>query len=221
MGLPVKIVLLNSNIPVDKCLLRCNIEPKILTISTKCLFIITIKGGNVKTNLKRNKKGFTIIEVMIVLAIAALILVIVLIAAPALQRNSRNTQIRNDANVVLGYVNEWAANNNGALPGYACATTNGDIIFGTGTAPATCTGTTVGRIRNGVNFAASTAVTTPAATEPNFIRLNLGRGCALTESGADNAAANDRVSATANTRAAAISFLTEGNNAVTYQCVGG
>lgn len=47
--------------------------------------------------LKRNNsKGFTIIEVMIVLAIAGLILLIVFLAIPALQRNSRNTQRKSD-----------------------------------------------------------------------------------------------------------------------------
>ncbi|HPW47952.1 MAG TPA: prepilin-type N-terminal cleavage/methylation domain-containing protein, partial [Candidatus Saccharibacteria bacterium] len=36
---------------------------------------------------KKDQKGFTIIEVLIVLAIAALILLIVFLAVPALQRN--------------------------------------------------------------------------------------------------------------------------------------
>ena len=49
---------------------------------------------------KRNTEGFTIIEVMIVLAIAALILLIVLLAVPALQRQFRNTAIKNDASSV-------------------------------------------------------------------------------------------------------------------------
>jgi prepilin-type N-terminal cleavage/methylation domain-containing protein len=38
-------------------------------------------------SLKNNKKGFTIIEVLIVLAIAGVIMVIVFLAVPALQRN--------------------------------------------------------------------------------------------------------------------------------------
>src|SRR3954468_7968902 len=47
-------------------------------------------------NLKKSNEGFTIIEVMIVLAIAGLILLIVFLAVPALQRNSRNTQRKTD-----------------------------------------------------------------------------------------------------------------------------
>lgn len=65
---------------------------------------------------KSKSEGFTIIEVMIVLAIAGLILLIVFLAVPALQRNSRNTQRKNDVSAVLGGVNEYTSNNNGALP---------------------------------------------------------------------------------------------------------
>ncbi len=65
---------------------------------------------------KHKEEGFTIIEVLIVLAIAGLILLIVFLAVPALQRNSRNTQRKNEVASVLGAVNEWANNNGGALP---------------------------------------------------------------------------------------------------------
>jgi prepilin-type N-terminal cleavage/methylation domain-containing protein len=66
--------------------------------------------------LKRNKKGFTIIEVMIVLAIAGLIMAIVFLAVPALQRNAHNNSRRSDASHLAGLVNEYAANHAGALP---------------------------------------------------------------------------------------------------------
>ncbi len=63
---------------------------------------------------KENQKGFTIIEVLIVLAIAGLILLIVFLAVPALQRNSRNNGRTNDTARVGASVNEWVSNNNGA-----------------------------------------------------------------------------------------------------------
>lgn len=66
-----------------------------------------------KTKLANKEKGFTIIEVLIVLAIAGLILLIVFLAVPALQRNSRNTQRANDAAQVGGIINECLANRNG------------------------------------------------------------------------------------------------------------
>lgn len=68
-----------------------------------------------KIKLKENQKGFTIIEVLIVLAIAGLIMVIVFLAVPALQRNSRNTQRSNDASRVAAAVNECLNNNNGKV----------------------------------------------------------------------------------------------------------
>lgn len=89
-----------------------------------------------KTKL-RDQKGFTIIEVLIVLAIAGLILLIVFLAVPALQRNSRNTQIRNSAAAILGGINDFVTNNNGQLPTTCTLTGNVVSISGAaGTTPA-------------------------------------------------------------------------------------
>ncbi len=57
--------------------------------------------------------GFTIIEVLIVLAIAALILLVVFLAVPALQRSQRNSARKNDAARVAASVVEYTSNNNG------------------------------------------------------------------------------------------------------------
>jgi prepilin-type N-terminal cleavage/methylation domain-containing protein len=67
-------------------------------------------------NLRKKDEGFTIIEVLIVLAIAGIIMLIVFLAVPALQRNSRNTRMRNDASSLLSGVNEFMSNNNGQTP---------------------------------------------------------------------------------------------------------
>src|SRR5215210_4960979 len=67
-------------------------------------------------NIKSKSEGFTIIEVLIVLAIAGLILLIVFLAVPALQRNSRNTQYKNQVSTYLGAVDEWTNNHNGTTP---------------------------------------------------------------------------------------------------------
>ena len=66
--------------------------------------------------LRRQKEGFTIIEVLIVLAIAGLILLIVFLAVPSLQRNSRNTQRTRDVSAILGALTEFVNNNAGSLP---------------------------------------------------------------------------------------------------------
>lgn len=62
---------------------------------------------------KLDKKGFTIIEVLIVLAIAGLIMLVVFLAVPALQRNSRNNARAADASRTAAAVNECITNNNG------------------------------------------------------------------------------------------------------------
>ena len=64
----------------------------------------------------RQEKGFTIIEVMIVLAIAGLIMGIIFLAVPTLQRNAHNTQRRSDVSHLAGIVNEYASNHAGTLP---------------------------------------------------------------------------------------------------------
>jgi prepilin-type N-terminal cleavage/methylation domain-containing protein len=65
---------------------------------------------------KKRQEGFTIIEVLIVLAIAALILLIVFLAVPALQRNARNSQRKSDAANIGTAVVNFASNSNGSLP---------------------------------------------------------------------------------------------------------
>jgi prepilin-type N-terminal cleavage/methylation domain-containing protein len=75
-------------------------------------------------NTKRNE-GFTIIEVMIVLAIAGLIMLIVFLAVPALQRNSRNTQYKNDAASLVAAATEFSNNNNGVTPAAGSGSTTG------------------------------------------------------------------------------------------------
>lgn len=62
------------------------------------------------------KQGFTIIETMIVLAIAGLIMLIVFLAVPALQRSSRNTSRKNDAGNIASSIGNYISNNNGQLP---------------------------------------------------------------------------------------------------------
>lgn len=68
-------------------------------------------------NIANKKQGFTIIEVVLVLAIAGLIFLIVFLALPALQRSQRDTQRKNDLSRFMSQVTNYASNNQGALPG--------------------------------------------------------------------------------------------------------
>jgi prepilin-type N-terminal cleavage/methylation domain-containing protein len=60
--------------------------------------------------------GFTIIEVMIVLAVAGLIMAIVLVAIPQLQRNQRNAARRDTMGRIKTEIDAYAGNNNGSVP---------------------------------------------------------------------------------------------------------
>lgn len=60
--------------------------------------------------------GFTIVETMIVLAVAGLMLLVVMLAIPALQRNSRNNQRRQDIQIILQDVSNYELNNSGNVP---------------------------------------------------------------------------------------------------------
>lgn len=72
--------------------------------------------GKVK-QLKGRQDAFTIIEVLIVLAIAGLIMVVVFLAVPHLEESQRNNARDTDANNLLESVSEYIGNANGSLPG--------------------------------------------------------------------------------------------------------
>ena len=65
---------------------------------------------------KNKEKGFTIIEVVLVLAIAGLIFLMVFIALPALQRNQRDGQRKNDMGRVQTAIQNYQSNNRNKLP---------------------------------------------------------------------------------------------------------
>lgn len=72
-----------------------------------------------KKNLMRDRSlgGFTIIEVVLVLAIAGLIFMMVFIALPQLQRAQRDTQRRQDLSRLQSAIQNFQGNNNGRIPG--------------------------------------------------------------------------------------------------------
>ena len=75
------------------------------------------RGTDIMTrNINKDNSGFTIIEVLIVLAIAGLIMAVVLFAVPGLQRSQANSAARTDASHIATAVANWSDNNGGALP---------------------------------------------------------------------------------------------------------
>lgn len=155
--------------------------------------------------LKQDKKGFTIIEVLIVLAIGGLIMLIVFLAVPALQRNSRNTQRKNDVSLLLGGMTDHAAANNGTLPTDTAALFNyvkPGYYSGTGTS--------VGQV-SVVNMpAANQTLTVNAAND----RVIIYKGARCTTSGSPAVATATAGSA----RQFVAMYLLETNNSWVAQC---
>ena len=63
-----------------------------------------------KPTTNQTRKGFTIIEVILVLAIAGLIFLMVFIALPTLQRNQRDTQRKNDLSRLKTALDSYKSN---------------------------------------------------------------------------------------------------------------
>ena len=78
------------------------------------------------SNLLKKEKGFTLIEIVLVLAIAGLLLVIVFLAVSGAQKSRRDTQRKNDNARLMSQVESCASNHNGdytsAVPVPACNT---------------------------------------------------------------------------------------------------
>ncbi len=90
----------------------------------------------------KNKQGFTIIEVVLVLAIAALIFLMVFIALPALQRNQRDTAVKQESGNVLAALTTFGSNNRGNVITNSAADARSFARYVDGTAtgpPATAT----------------------------------------------------------------------------------
>ncbi|MDB5168247.1 MAG: hypothetical protein JWO55_505 [Candidatus Saccharibacteria bacterium] len=106
---------------------------------------------------KNKQKGFTIIEVVLVLAIAALIFLMVFIALPALQRSQRDTQRKNDVARVVTALQQFQSNNRNKMP------TNNEMIA----TPTTTTG-----FINKYLLAAGDTFQDPDGTPYKFVAYN-------------------------------------------------
>jgi prepilin-type N-terminal cleavage/methylation domain-containing protein len=120
---------------------------------------------------RKPKDGFTIIEVMIVLAIAGVILLIVFLAVPAVQRNTRNVERKNAAAFISAQRQQYDIDNATALLDGAdeCPTTDpnftafcDNILAGL----SYYTNTGVYIIDNG--YTVPTCIPSPTATCPTY-----------------------------------------------------
>lgn len=91
-------------------------------------------------NVQQKAKGFTIIEVVLVLAIAGLIFLMVFIALPALQRSQRDSARKNEVSAVGSAIGSYMSNNRNKQP---TATNIMEYITGTTGSTTLESGTTV------------------------------------------------------------------------------
>lgn len=68
------------------------------------------------SQMLKKEKGFTLIEIVLVLAIAGLLLVIVFLAVGGAQKSRRDTQRKNDASRLEAALETAASNSNGVYP---------------------------------------------------------------------------------------------------------
>ncbi len=82
-------------------------------------------------NKAQQSKGFTIIEVVLVLAIAGLIFLMVFIALPALQRSQRDSARKSEVGTVASAITSYLSNSRNQLPNAAQI---GQYVTGTNSA---------------------------------------------------------------------------------------
>ena len=159
-----------------------------------------------KTYQSKNR-GFTIIEVMIVLAIAGLIMLIVFLAVPALQRTARNTQRSTDAAAALAAVNNYVTNNGGALPTAAGTSFAAPVLTvggGAGTAAATAN---LGYYT--ANVTLSDSYSAPSNAQPDSLHIYKSTSCL---------SATQAQPSTSSRQVAVVYGIETGSNAYAWQC---
>jgi len=70
-----------------------------------------------------SRAGFTLVEIIIVLAIVGLIFVIIFLAVAAAQRGARDTARKDNVNRLVASIQQTAGNNNGVYPTIVAPTT--------------------------------------------------------------------------------------------------
>lgn len=153
-------------------------------------------------NLKKKTEGFTIIEVLIVLAIAGLIMLIVFIAVPALQRNSRNNARNQDASRLAAAISECLSNRNYVTT--SCDQTTLNAQFETTNASEV----QVGRLNQ---------LTQGLGTSPSTTRAQVQFGTAA--GGCDPAGQNAAAGASA--RSFSVLYQLEPGGATNQRCISG
>lgn len=160
--------------------------------------------------LKKNNKGFTIIEVLIVLAIAGLIMLVVFLAVPALRRSAANSGRDNDAAKISSAVTECLSNHNGITT--ACDTIDPKEVDVTAMAQLTIDPATTGLFVNPGVAGTPPLVASGTDTDASAFTVSYKAKCATDGTGL--------VIVSTNSRDFAVSYNKKTSNGVILQCIG-
>jgi prepilin-type N-terminal cleavage/methylation domain-containing protein len=144
-------------------------------------------------NVPNKTKGFTIIEVVLVLAIAGLIFLVVFLALPALQRGQRDTQRKQDLGKFMSATTSYTSNSQGNLPGYNLSGAAANTAWGTFISNyLTVNGTPFADPSNGSTYSVTQQTTTPATVSvpAGNIYVYPGVNCATVTGGTATATTN-------------------------------
>ena len=160
--------------------------------------------------LKKDKKGFTIIEVLIVIAIGGAIMLVVFLAVPALQRNSRNNSYRAEANRYGSAYAEVIANKGGS----ALSTTDALVT----SVPATPTTDSekvyvAANPKDYINF----RIVAPASAPTQASVTSFSSQMTLVQGGKCNAADSWKIDS-GSARQAALLYTVETRTGISHQC---
>ena len=141
------------------------------------------------SNLLKKEKGFTLIEIVLVLAIAGLLLVIVFLAVSGAQKSRRDTQRKSDVSRLAAQVEAYASNNAGNYPAalsgatwtpYLPSNFNDPLSGSAYPTPATTLGTATGSIQYQLGTGTACDGTTALSGNRTFVlhmRLEQGIAC--------------------------------------------
>lgn len=152
----------------------------------------------------KRESGFTIIEVMIVLAVASLIMLIVLLAVPALQRSTRNTNRTADATKIASAASECLSNRNNVVA--SCNTTTGSPVSNM------LTGTAQTLDASSLKQLTAVAISTTGAIPAGTAAANVSFGYKCADDGASASAGQ--------ATQIAVTFNVEGGNGSVPRCIG-
>ena len=108
------------------------------------------------TEITIKEKGFTLIELVIVLAIAALVIAAVLLAVGGAQRSQRDSNRKNVAGRLSTAVQNFASNNNGRVTGFNCGNNYCNNLLDPDSGATPIAGTTPNGAANGVEYSLGT-----------------------------------------------------------------